>query len=88
MSKYDIYAVDAALVDTEIVVDDAFLANNNIDKGVITLVDESRQAEILAAVEDANHHVKKVVAVLLVTLSLPQVNLVQSVFILQKLPKM
>lgn len=59
MSKYDIYAVGAALVDTEIVVDEAFLSNNNIDKGVMTLVDESRQAEILAAVEDANHHVKK-----------------------------
>ena len=59
MSKYDIYAMGAALVDTEIVVDEAFLSSNGIDKSVMTLVDEERQAEILAAVVDASHHVKK-----------------------------
>ena len=49
MTKYDIYGIGAALVDTEVEVSDAFLANANIDKGVMTLVDEARQAELLGA---------------------------------------
>jgi len=47
MRKYDIYGIGAALVDTEVEVSDAFLANASIDKGVMTLVDEARQAELL-----------------------------------------
>ena len=49
MTKYDIYGIGAALVDTEVEVSDAFLANAGIDKGVMTLVDEARQAELLGA---------------------------------------
>jgi len=49
MRKYDIYGIGAALVDTEVEVSDAFLANAGIDKGVMTLVDEARQAELLGA---------------------------------------
>ena len=49
MTKYDIYGVGAALVDTEVEVSDTFLANASIDKGVMTLVDEARQAELLGA---------------------------------------
>ena len=49
MTKYDIYGIGAALVDTEVEVSDAFLANANIDKGVMTLVDEARQAELLGS---------------------------------------
>jgi len=49
MTKYDIYGIGAALVDTEVEVSDAFLANASIDKGVMTLVDEARQAELLRA---------------------------------------
>ena len=49
MRKYDIHGIGAALVDTEVEVSDAFLANANIDKGVMTLVDEARQAELLGA---------------------------------------
>ena len=47
MKKYDVYGIGAALVDTEVEVSDAFLANAIIDKGVMTLVDEARQAELL-----------------------------------------
>ena len=36
-------------MDTEVEVSDAFLANASIDKGVMTLVDEARQAELLGA---------------------------------------
>ena len=49
MTTQQIYAVGAALVDTEVSVSDAFLKNHSIDKGVMTLVDQSRQAELLGA---------------------------------------
>jgi len=49
MKKYDIYGIGAALVDTEVEVSDEFLANAGIDKSVMTLVDEARQAELLGA---------------------------------------
>jgi len=49
MRKYDIYGIGAALVDTEVEVSDAFLTKAGIDKGVMTLVDEARQAELLGA---------------------------------------
>ena len=51
MSRYDVYGMGAALVDTEIEVDDAFLAAAAIEKSVMTLVDESRQQELLALLE-------------------------------------
>ena len=49
MAKYNIYGVGGALVDTEVKVSDKFLADAKIDKGVMTLVDESRQRELLDA---------------------------------------
>ena len=47
MKKYNVYGMGAALVDTEIEVDDAFLGSAGIDKGVMTLVDEARQDRLL-----------------------------------------
>ena len=49
MKKYNIYGIGAALVDTEVEVSDEFLSKASIDKGVMTLVDEARQAELLGA---------------------------------------
>jgi sugar/nucleoside kinase (ribokinase family) len=49
MARYDIYGIGAALVDTEVEVSDKFLADAKIDKGVMTLVDEPRQCELLQA---------------------------------------
>jgi len=49
MKKYNIYGIGAALVDTEVEVSDEFLSKASIDKGVMTLVDESRQAELLGS---------------------------------------
>ena len=49
MKKYNIYGIGAALVDTEVEVSDEFLAKASLDKGVMTLVDEARQAELLGA---------------------------------------
>lgn len=48
MSKrYHVYGIGAALVDTEIEVTDADLAAMSVDKGLMTLVDEARQAQLL-----------------------------------------
>jgi len=53
MKKYNVYGMGAALVDTEIEVADSFLSSAGIDKGVMTLVDEPRQDELLQLLE---HH--------------------------------
>ncbi len=47
MNKYDIYGIGAALVDTEIEVTDSDLNTFNIEKGVMTLVDEPRQNDLI-----------------------------------------
>ena len=47
MQRYHVYGLGAALVDTEIEVSDQFLQSAQIEKGLMTLVDESRQAELL-----------------------------------------
>jgi sugar/nucleoside kinase (ribokinase family) len=47
MKRYGVYAVGAALVDTEIEVDDADLIAMGVSKGRMTLVDEARQRELL-----------------------------------------
>lgn len=52
MSKYHIYGLGAALVDTEIEVSDQDLSDLNIDKGVMTLVDQARQAELMEALSN------------------------------------
>ena len=57
MKKYQIYGVGAALVDTEVLVTNEFLNTHKINKGVMTLVDEERQFELLAALD--SHHFKR-----------------------------
>jgi len=47
MSKYDVYGLGNALVDMEFEIHDQFLQENNIDKGVMTLVDENQQHELI-----------------------------------------
>ena len=51
MPDYDIYAIGAALVDTEVEITDSFLAEHSIDKGVMTLVEEPRQAELISSLK-------------------------------------
>ena len=46
--KYNVYGVGNALVDMEFQVTPALLQELNIDKGVMTLVDEVRQGDIIA----------------------------------------
>jgi len=59
MKKYQIYGIGAALVDTEVVVTDAFLSAHKIDKGLMTLVDEERQFHLLSALDSHSFHVKR-----------------------------
>lgn len=47
MKKYHVYGVGNALVDMEFEVEDSFFEQNSIDKGVMTLVDEQRQHELM-----------------------------------------
>jgi sugar/nucleoside kinase (ribokinase family) len=47
--KYDVYGIGNALVDMEFEVHDDFFITNKIDKGLMTLVDEARQNELLKA---------------------------------------
>ncbi|BFM20083.1 adenosine kinase [Gilvimarinus japonicus] len=50
--QYHIYGIGAALVDTEITVTDDDLTRMGVDKGVMTLVDEARQAELIGYLQD------------------------------------
>ncbi len=52
MAEYDIYGLGAALVDTEIEVTEVDLKELQIEKGIMTLVDENRQSELVQALED------------------------------------
>lgn len=52
MQRYHVYGLGAALVDTEIEVTDTFLEQAEIQKGLMTLVDEARQEELLTLMED------------------------------------
>jgi len=47
MKRYHVYGLGAALVDTEIEVSDADLTAMKVEKGVMTLVDEERQHQLL-----------------------------------------
>lgn len=51
MKQFDIYGLGAALVDTEIEVDDDFLAEHDIEKGLMTLVDARRQHELMTILD-------------------------------------
>lgn len=47
MKQYHVYGIGNALVDMEFEVEDGFLNANGIDKGLMTLVDEPRQHELI-----------------------------------------
>ena len=51
MSTYDVYGLGNALVDMEFEVHDQFLNENSIDKGVMTLVDENQQHELIGQLD-------------------------------------
>ena len=47
MTQFDVYGLGNALVDMEFEVSDQFLDDNRIDKGVMTLVDEDQQHQLI-----------------------------------------
>lgn len=56
MKKYDLYAIGNAMVDYHIAVDDKFLFENKVEKGLMNLVEEDRQTELISAVEGNIEH--------------------------------
>ncbi|QSE97947.1 adenosine kinase [Fulvivirga lutea] len=50
MKKYDVYGIGNALVDIVTEVQDDFLKEFNVEKGLMTLVDEARQHELVNAI--------------------------------------
>ena len=48
--KYDVYGIGNAIVDIVTEVDHDFFTKNNVEKGVMTLVDDKRQAELIKAI--------------------------------------
>ncbi|UCS94049.1 adenosine kinase [Echinicola marina] len=51
--KYDVVGMGNALVDMEFKVSDQFLAENGVEKGFMTLVDEERQNELMGVINTA-----------------------------------
>ena len=49
--KYDVYGIGNALVDIVTEVDHDFFARNGIEKGVMTLVDQKRQHDLIHAID-------------------------------------
>jgi len=47
--KYDVCAIGNAIVDYEIEVEDSFFEKNNVEKGLMTLVEEAQQDQLLKA---------------------------------------
>ncbi|NCN10725.1 MAG: adenosine kinase [Leptospira sp.] len=52
MKKYDVFGVGNALVDIIVLLDDAFLNENKLQKGVMTLIDETSQGSLLSSLHD------------------------------------
>lgn len=53
--KFDVYGIGNALVDMEFEVSKEFLAEAKIEKGLMTLVDEERQQEIVSQLTGVHH---------------------------------
>jgi sugar/nucleoside kinase (ribokinase family) len=51
MMKYDVYGIGNAIVDIVTEVDHDFFMANEVEKGVMTLVDEKRQIELMKAID-------------------------------------
>ena len=52
MKKYNVFGIGNALVDCVYIVDDKFLDDNNIEKGLMTLVDEKKQKSIIEKIKN------------------------------------
>ena len=50
-TRYDVYGIGNAIVDIVTEVDHDFFKRNNVEKGVMTLVDEKRQQELMKVID-------------------------------------
>ena len=50
MSNYDVYGIGNALVDTEFEVEESFFIDHNVEKGLMTLVDDKRQEYLVGVI--------------------------------------
>ncbi|MEP2023344.1 MAG: adenosine kinase [Reichenbachiella sp.] len=51
MKKYDVYGIGNALVDLVFEVDEKFLVDHQVEKGLMTLVEEDRQNQLINAID-------------------------------------
>jgi len=58
MKKYDVYGVGNALVDLVFEVNEQFLIDHKVEKGLMTLVDEGRQSELINAIDIEDNMMK------------------------------
>lgn len=56
MTNFDVYGIGNALVDAEYEVSDAFLAEAEVEKGVMTLIDGDRRHNLLHLLEEKHEH--------------------------------
>lgn len=56
MKKYDVYGIGNAIVDIVTEVEHDFFTKNEIEKGVMTLVDEKRQHHLMKAIDMKRSH--------------------------------
>ena len=56
MASYDVYGVGNALVDIQAKIDEALLGQLGIEKGIMTLVDDERQAQVLGSLDGQSLH--------------------------------
>jgi sugar/nucleoside kinase (ribokinase family) len=57
--NYDVFGIGNALVDMDYEVSDAFITSHNIEKGMMTLVEEDAQANLITALEGDNRTAQK-----------------------------
>lgn len=56
MNRYNVYGIGHALVDTEVKVTDDFLIKAQLTKGTMTLIDETRRAQLLELLGTSQRH--------------------------------
>lgn len=54
MKKFDVFGIGNALVDCVCLVSDSFLDENNIEKGLMTIVDDKKQKSIIEKIKDTD----------------------------------
>lgn len=57
--RYDVFAIGNALVDLEYRIEDSFLQEHGIEKGIMTLTEPDRQQRLLAALDQHHERMKQ-----------------------------